>query len=936
MIIYYENNTGNSSSSVGTSDFLLGSELSYHNSLSTLVDKYISYYIQHDTLEEWEYGLGFVEYTGGEYILVRGGSSVYSGTTIYSSSNANSKVNFSAGTKSVTSSITSERVIHGFNNVEHKQYSFYVNDTVQSVYAVTTSGSDLTAYLPQASGNKNLLIGFKLTEGSTNDLIINPSGSDLIDGFSSTTLTPALKYTSLISDGSGWIQLNDKQDLSTVGTPQGLDGTIQYKYGNEFLGDPNFVWDSGNSLLMIGGSTSGTADIILDGSGSYNTVFNQQALNVDFQVKGTGTTNQLYFDASSGRLGVNTSSPTSILHVVGRCANENFKLESTSNCPTGVGLTLYHNPQGGSSVDDIPGFINLAGRNSNGQRVNYGKISSKILGTTINSTSGEIVISVDHNGLDTNVINASPQKTSIGLGADTSYLDNISIGNFVINSGDTSVVVGHNSVLNSGSVGSFILSNNGDLTGSDSVLVASSVASSGDSLVVIGSESYASGDNNFVIGKNNELVGQGSLVLGQANVVSGNNSLIYGNNSSVAGNSGVVIGNDSTNTSGLIIGSSVSNTGNNTVIGNDIEATGLDNHIVGSQIHSTGNNNFLLGESIEVDGSGNMIFGTDITSTGNNNILIGQNLTLDRDENIVLGYGSEDLVINSDTIAINSGLSVSNINIYSNSASSGIFIAGNKVGINTLPTGNYVFDIAGSGKIEDLYAETFRLGSSAVSGSVLVTDDQGFATWQASSDIAEEIVADLLNQAIVTYDGTNLVPTSGLYWNSSSGVLYTENSNNVIPVGNNSFVLNNSKASRSNLFNIKGSARDDLFLVSTVSDRIGVNVTTPARTVDVSGTFRVSNNSQYYLDKTDNSFTIAYDNGVAQNNRFNFTPSGLYVSQTSTSPQVLPLLNYGVSYPTTTNTQYTRMLIFDESVGRVVYVSTLTSGFDAFTGTSDN
>lgn len=937
MIIHYQNNTGNTSASTGTSDFLLGSALSKHISLSSLVNKYVPYYIEHASTSEFEYGLGYVYLDGSDYILARGGSATYTDTAIYTSSNSNDKVSFSAGSKNVTAVISAERILHGGNNIERKTTDFTISDDVQAVYAVKASGSDVNAYLPTASGHKNLVIGFRVLEDSTDNLIIRPSGSDFIDGSgANVTVSPTVQYTSLVSDGSGWLQLNRDVDLTTVGLPNGTNGNIQFKSSaTDFGGDNKLHWDSSNELLLVGGNTSGTANIILPADGATNTVINQDKYDSDFDVKGTGTYN-LFFDASKGRLGVNTSTPTSILHIVGRCANENFKIESTSNCPTGVGLTLYHSPDGGSSADDLPAFINLAGRNSNGQRVNYGKITSKILDTTINNTSGEIIISVDHKGNDKNLIVGSPQRTAIGLDTHVSQNDNISIGNFVVSSGNDNIVVGHKSVINNGSNNNVMLSQSGELIGSDSILIGSTVQSSGDNIFVVGTSSFASGNNNFSVGQNNSAVGTNIFAQGFDNSATGDEILIYGHDNTVTDNSGIVVGFGSTNESGIVVGNSVSNTGNNIAITNSSDIDGLDNYVLGRNVSVSGNNNISMGEDLDVDGSGNTFIGSSIVATGNNNVLIGSNLNLDTDNSIVLGMTTQDIVVDSNVIAINSGLGASDINIYSNNAASGIFISNNKIGINTKPTGLYAIDIEGSGRIADLATDSFRLGTSATSGSILVVNSGGYGSWEPIGTVSENVTSGLLDYAIVTYDDGNLVSASGLYWNSTSGVLYTDNSNNIIPTGNNTFVINNSKLSNTNLFNIKGSVRDDLLLVDSQNDRIGINTTAPTRTVDASGSLRVYKDSLFYLEKTDDNFIIAYDNGVAQTNKFDFTASGLYFRQTTATPKVLPELTYGVTYPTLTNVQNSYFLMFDDAIDRMTQISSITTGFDAFSGSSDN
>jgi hypothetical protein len=937
MIIHYQNNTGNTSASTGTSNFLLGSSLSKHISLSSLVNKYVPYYIEHSSASEFEYGLGYVYLDGSDYILARGGSSIYTDTAVYTSSNSNNKVSFSSGTKNVTAVISAERILHGGNNIERKTTDFIISDDVQAVYAVKASGSDVNAYLPTASEHKNLVIGFRVLEDSADNLIINPSGSDFIDGSgANVTVSPTVQYTSLVSDGSGWLQLNRDVDLTTVGLPNGTNGNIQFKSSStDFGGNNKLHWDSSNELLLVGGNTSGTANMVFPADGATNTVINQDKYNSNFDVKGTGTYN-LFFDASKGRLGVNTSTPTSILHIVGRCANENFKIESTSNCPTGVGLTLYHSPDGGSSDGDLPAFINLAGRNSNGQRVNYGKITSKILDTAINNTSGEIIISVDYKGDDKNLIVGSPQRTAIGLDTHVSQNDNISIGNFVVSSGNDNIVVGHKNVINNGSNNNVMLTQSGEFIGSDSILIGSSSQSSGNNIFVLGTDSFASGNHNFAIGQNSSIVGSNTFVEGFSNTATGYGILIYGHNNTVTDNSGIVIGFKSINQSGIVVGNTVSNTGNNITIANNSDSDGLNNYSIGENVSVSGNNNMALGQDLDIDGSGNTFIGSSIVATGNNNVLIGSNLNLDTDNSIVLGVTTKDIVIASDVIAINSGLGVSDINIYSNSAASGIFISNNKIGINTKPTGVHTIDIEGSGRIANLSTDSFRLGVSATSGSILAVDSDGYGTWNPIESVSNNVTSGLLDYALVTYDDGNLVSASGLYWDSGSGVLYTDNSNNIIPTGNNTFVINNSKNSTANLFNIKGSVRDDLFLIETQNDRIGINTTTPTRTVDASGNLRVYKDSLFYLEKTDDNFIIAYDNGVAQTNKFDFTASGLYFRQTTATPQVLPELSYGVTYPSLTNVQNSHFLIFDDNLDRMTRLPDLTTGFDAFSGSSDN
>jgi hypothetical protein len=936
MVIYYDNNIGNTSSSTGTNNFLLGTALPYYNSLTGLINKYIPYYIKHDTLTEWEYGLGYVVNIGGENVLVRGEDNSYD-TATYSSSNNNSKVIFSAGTKSVVAIISAERINHGGNNYETKTSNFYV-DPVQTVYGIQPTGTDITAYLPLASGNKNLVVGFRLLNGSLNNLVISPSGSDLIDGSGSVTLNPNTQYTSLISNNSGWVQLNRNINIDAAGLPDGSQGNIQFKNNStDFAGDNDLHWDINNKLLLVGGATSGNANIILPADSGHTTIFNKQAFNNDFQVKGTGN-NQLYFDASSGKFGINTQTPTTILHIVGKCANDTMKLESSTNCATGVALTLYHNPLSGSEVGDFPATINFAGRDSNGQQINYGRVRSRILGTLINQTSGELVLSVDYLGAEKNIITVSPVRTTLGVNSNTSELHNISIGNFIVNSGSNNIVVGQSANISDvNSTNNIILSNSGSFKGNNSFIAGSNTPSSGTNIYVLGSNTRATGINLFNIGSDNTLNGSNIINCGYSNNTSGASVFALGKNNTVTNAiSGIAIGFNNTVQSGISFGSDITAIGYNITCGSLIISSGVNNTVFGIYTDVIGLNNTAVGSGHYIFGTGNIVFGENVATTGTNNIIIGNNLDIIDSNSVVIGIDDPSIVINSGNIAINSGLSPVNISIYGSSAQSGLFLRNNKVGINNLPSDPYVLDVLGSGKMNHLYTETLRVGSNTSGNYILVSDTSGNATWQSPSIFEQNFTDNLTVNGLVSYDGNTFVSTTGLFWSQTSGILYTTNNNTIIPTGNNTFVINNNQQALSNLFNIKGSIRPDLLVVNSNVDRIGINNNNPLRTIDASGTFRVYKDSLNYIEKNDNQFIVAYDNGVAQSNKLVFTSSGIYVEQTVASPQILPEHTFVSTYPTTVNVELVRDLVFDTNDNKLKYRTSTLAGFGAFNGNSDS
>lgn len=115
------------------------------------------------------------------------------------------------------------------------------------------------------------------------------------------------------------------------------------------------------SDTFIGGNNALTAGIILDNSGS--AVFNEQNNDSDFRVDGSGpdTEGALFVDASSGRVGINTTAPSAYLDLpAGTQAQASLRIRSGTepSVPNegdifANGSTIYYN----SST----GWVDLAG-----------------------------------------------------------------------------------------------------------------------------------------------------------------------------------------------------------------------------------------------------------------------------------------------------------------------------------------------------------------------------------------------------------------------------------------------------------------------------------------------------------------------------------------------------------------------------------------------
>jgi hypothetical protein len=822
--------------------------------------------------------------------------------------------------------INAERINHGGYNYTTKNTNFTA-DTVQTIYGITATGAAITGYLPLASGNKNLLLGFRLKSGSTHNLVIDASGTDTIDGSGLLTLTPDTKYVEMISDGSGWYELSRELQVTGAGLPSGSIGSIQYKSSStQFGGSSDLFWDSANKHLLIGGSTPSTANIVLAGVSGQNTIINNSGYDSDLQVKGTGT-NQLYFDASTGRLGINTSSPATICHIVGRCASDTLRLESTTQCATGVAITLYHSPSTGSAVGDYPATINLAGRNGNGQQVNYAQIRSRILGTTIGSTSGEIILSVDMSGVSTNIVTANPKRTVIGLNSVSNETNNIIVGNLSKDSGTNNLIFGHNtSISGASSSNTIIFGHSTSVIGSNNLVGGNTSAFSGQNIIGFNTSGNVTGSNIIVNGNLNYLNGSGLIVGGASNSVSGVSGIVYGFNNAVNNTVGSVVGSNHTvNGSGnTVYGlSNIVNGTNNNLVGLSGTITGSGNTVLGSQDNITGSNNILLGNNNAI-------------SSSQSGIIIGNNLNVASNTGVLVGVNNNLFSLASGDTVFNTTNSSANFTVYGSSSSSGLYYTNNMLGINRVPSG-YALDIHGNTRSSGLYTNTIRVGSSAADQSVLVSDTSGNGSWQPLSTIQSGLLTNVSTNSMVVYNGSGLVGGAGLY-STSTGIVTSSSGTSdphvIIPTGDSAFIINYNNKSLNPILNVRGIGQNNLFNIDATNNRVGINTASPSYTLHASGTMRVYKDSLYFIEKNNDELIVAYDVGPSTPNRLNISSSGIFVQQPSNGT-VLPQHSF-VSNPNTTTSNLIKHLVWDTNDNKLKYSNSIVAGFQTFAGSSDS
>jgi hypothetical protein len=170
------------------------------------------YSIQHQTLNEWEVGLGTYS-----------SANTFARTTIYSSSNAGSAVTFSAGTKDVFITMAAARSLQldASGNVTPSINGTLAWQSVQTgnftavagnAYPVNTTSGAVTVTLP-ASPTAGQVVQLTDYSGNwvINNLTVNPNGSKINGSTSNATVSASRGSIALvyIDTTQGWVGYSD-------------------------------------------------------------------------------------------------------------------------------------------------------------------------------------------------------------------------------------------------------------------------------------------------------------------------------------------------------------------------------------------------------------------------------------------------------------------------------------------------------------------------------------------------------------------------------------------------------------------------------------------------------------------------------------------------------------------------------------------------------
>lgn len=368
--------------------------------------------------DQWEIGLGKVEAVNNVIAITRA-------RVTASSSNHKEVVFASSGNTQLYILANQYNFNTGFQNVIFKNANFTV-DNIQSIYLIDNSSSDIDIDLIEAENNQNLVLQFKILypESVYKANIIKSNTEYWL------TLDENKTYSSIVCSGSDWVELHD--DTSKTTQPQTIQNTIslqavagsglpggdpyslQFNSAGYFDGSSVYYIDN---KILVGGSGVSQANTIIPLS-TGNLVVNNKNYASDFIVKGSGDKN-LFF-GNDGKLGINIPSgyrPGTVLHVVNNSCLDGIRLENKNQCS--ANLTLYHKPSTIPATGSISARINMAGKDSAAQQVNYVQLKSKILNSTIGQTAGEFTVSVQSSGNLVDVLSISNNSFRAAIGSNS-------------------------------------------------------------------------------------------------------------------------------------------------------------------------------------------------------------------------------------------------------------------------------------------------------------------------------------------------------------------------------------------------------------------------------------------------------------------------------------------------------------------------------------
>ena len=655
-IKYFANRVKQTTDTTGDGDMILLTTASTYNSVLSSIGANNSFTYELLNIAnpfQWENGVGHINYGGGITTFVR--------DRVIKSSDGDTKVLFSAGTKTLTTAITEDIINNGFLNVEQTGVSFSP-PYMPATYILDATAGNITVSLPTVVGKADpIILGFLLND-TTGDaqnqpdaVVLTPFGAQIISEQLTYSLSIKNDYVQIVSVPSttGWLVLDSIQDSMNA---YGNDGLIQFSKTSAFSGVNGLKWDLSTSSLLVGGTgTLASADIVLP-TGTQTVVFNEQSKDKDFRIEGSGISHLLFVDAGLGNIGINTSNPLDLLHIVhtGTVGNTGVTIHSRGLGPT---VVLSNTALSGSLTNNRLGSVLF-----NASGLSYAKLSASADSQLTGIEQASAYIEIINNGSMVPALSLRPTSTTIGI--NNTNTSGVIVGQDCANSGNN-VLLGNNNA-STGSMKSVMIGNSHTIqSGSLSCgVVGQGHTVGGTGIFIIGGSGIAlSGatyqDNTFLVANADNYISINTTGVVSLSSKSTSNTKLSILNTTPAPASGLTqsVSLEFLNSSGVIkTGLALTNTIHQATFGNEYSKFSA-NIMVGGVVKPViqiQDNQVLIGDAglsginigyglnnSSAGGTGTIIYGQNLLSSGNANVLIGRDIICSGNNNTIFGRNNE-------------------------------------------------------------------------------------------------------------------------------------------------------------------------------------------------------------------------------------------------------------------------------------------------------
>lgn len=716
----------------------------------------------------FEYGIGYLtDQGGGLYQFAR--------ESVLSSSNSlTNKVNILSTYGEVSVDIVSPNP--SYNNYDRINSNSTL-DNVNSTYFIDATG-DLTLSLPPIEID-SVIIGVTITSlsGSQNErtdaVTLDADGTDTINETGTYSLSKKNDFIRIISDveNNNWIILDP---ISEAAASTGPNGAVQLA-DNGVLGYSAGLFYN-NDALFVGGDDATTA-VVQVGGESTNTIFNVQSGDIDFAIHSSGVGNTFFVDASVNSVGINTNTPLDMLNIkTTGIEGVTISTVSSGSIPS---LSFLNNDPDFSEGLDI-GRIDFIGSNSAAENITYARVIVEASDVTDSSEEGLIKFSVNNNGslqtvelLTYEDIQIGPNNSISGgiiIGSNnTNKGDNICLGYYSTNCGTSSINIGHQNTIESGSYAGAV--------GTDHTVTGSNIwlfGGSGASVTGTNSTYLLADNNNYIKLKKDDQQRIGVYVDSTGtdfNIVNTRISLtgtehlqsfLFRNNSGVqvtGASYGINVLNPSSGQEDTRFFIRVLESGtpkdilnmsaNNVNISN---VSGINNSVfIGSDlvVSGTGSNITIIGLSNNVSyNSGNNTvvgYNNELTTSGNDHIVVvGNSNTNDENYSTTVGTSNQNSGLYSTVVGYNNGIYGENIGV---------------LGTNNSVSGNNATIIGYQNTIDNIGVYVIGQGNASSYSGVNILGNNITATGHNTTYIKNDTI--IITGSYITFDTTGIVNFEG-------------------------------------------------------------------------------------------------------------------------------------------------------------------------------